>query len=33
MTLQAEEVSGFAWRSLDTISDERLRNHVRAALR
>ncbi|MFD8157766.1 NUDIX domain-containing protein [Streptomyces samsunensis] len=33
VTLQAEEVSGFAWRGLDTISDERLRNRVRAALR
>ncbi|KOG91684.1 NUDIX hydrolase [Streptomyces varsoviensis] len=33
VTLQAEEVSGFAWRGLDTIGDARLRNRVRAAFR
>ena len=33
LDLQAEEVSGYAWRSVDTLSDERLRNRVATALR
>ncbi|MCZ4122857.1 NUDIX hydrolase [Streptomyces sp. H39-S7] len=33
VTLQAEEVSGFAWRDCDTITDERLRQRVSSALR
>lgn len=33
VTLQAEEVSSYAWRDVDTLTDERLRNHVLAALR
>ncbi|MFS0692016.1 NUDIX hydrolase [Streptomyces nitrosporeus] len=31
--LQEEEVSGYAWRSVDTIADEVLRSRVAAALR
>ncbi|MFI5864247.1 NUDIX hydrolase [Streptomyces sp. NPDC051546] len=33
VTLQEEEVSGYAWRSVDTIADETLRARVSAALR
>ncbi|MEX2983732.1 NUDIX hydrolase [Streptomyces sp. C36] len=33
VTLQEEEVSGYAWRSMDMIADETLRHHVRTALR
>ncbi|WP_328788778.1 NUDIX hydrolase [Streptomyces sp. NBC_00273] len=33
VTLQEEEVSGYAWRSVDTITDETLRTRVAAALR
>lgn len=33
VTLQAEEVSGYAWRDADTIADERLRRRVRSAPR
>ncbi|AWZ07314.1 MULTISPECIES: NUDIX hydrolase [unclassified Streptomyces] len=33
VTLQEEEVSGYAWRSVDTIADETLRARVVAALR
>ncbi|MGI5444820.1 NUDIX hydrolase [Streptomyces sp. CA-243310] len=33
VTLQAAEVSGFAWRDMDTVADERLRERVCAALR
>ena len=33
VTLQEEEVSGYAWRSVDTIADEVLRSRVAAALR
>ncbi|MEU5398403.1 NUDIX hydrolase [Streptomyces sp. NPDC005963] len=33
VTLQEEEVSGYAWRSVDTITDETLRARVAASLR
>ncbi|MFQ6142666.1 NUDIX hydrolase [Streptomyces seoulensis] len=33
VTLQEEEVSGYAWRSVDTIADETLRARVGAVLR
>ncbi|MFE2925530.1 NUDIX hydrolase [Streptomyces goshikiensis] len=33
VTLQEEEVSGYAWRNVDTITDETLRARVRASLR
>ncbi|WP_327413293.1 NUDIX hydrolase [Streptomyces sp. NBC_01233] len=33
VTLQEEEVSGYAWRSVDTIADETLRARVTASLR
>ncbi|WP_405708041.1 NUDIX hydrolase [Streptomyces xanthophaeus] len=33
VTLQEEEVSGYAWRSVDTIADETLRARVAEALR
>ncbi|WP_404956598.1 NUDIX hydrolase [Streptomyces sp. 147326] len=33
VTLQVEEVSGYAWRGVDTITDETLRERVLAALR
>ncbi|WJV49184.1 NUDIX hydrolase [Streptomyces flavofungini] len=33
VTLQEEEVSGYAWRGIDTIADETLRSRVLAALR
>jgi 8-oxo-dGTP pyrophosphatase MutT (NUDIX family) len=33
VTPQAEEITGFAWRDIDSLGDERLRDRVRAALR
>ncbi|MFB6581353.1 NUDIX hydrolase [Streptomyces sp. NPDC056402] len=33
VTLQEEEVSGYAWRSVDTITDETLRARILASLR
>ena len=33
VTLQEDEVSGYAWRGVDTIADETLRARVLASLR